>query len=178
MAQRLQERIYADARAGRRAARERAGRPHLVGGGAGARLPAGRARRALRAALGDVLVPRARDRARGVARPSRRSPLRLAERGRALARRRHRAGPQHRRRRRAARRDARAGRRARAARAADRARVQRHVRREGRARRAAALRHRALRSRGVAAATSTSRRCARSRPRRATRPGRGGCARS
>ena len=46
------------------------------------------------------------------------------------------------------------------------------------ARGAAALRHRALRSRRPGSSSSTSRRCARSRPRRATRPGRAGCARS
>ena len=108
-------------------------------------------RRALRPALGHILVPGARDGSRGMARPPRRSPLRLAERGRPLARRARRAGAEHRRRWRAARRDALPLRGAGSGRRADRAGVQRHVRREARARRAAALRHRALRSGGMAA---------------------------
>ena len=151
MSQRLSERIYPESAAARRGARERGRRPHLLAGGAGARVPAGRDRRALRAALGDVLVPAARDGAGGVARPPRRPALRLAERGDALARRDRRARAELRRRRRAARRPARACRRARADGAADRARLQRHVRPEGRAGRAAALRDRALRRAGVAA---------------------------
>ena len=56
--QRLRERVYPETRPRRRAAREPARRPDPRERGAGARVPAGRAGRALRAALGDVLVPR------------------------------------------------------------------------------------------------------------------------
>src|SRR5204862_3367043 len=71
----------------RRAARLAAGRPDSVAGGARARVPAGVVRGALRAAVGDVLVPHRGDRTARVAWSTRRPSLALAERGDALARR-------------------------------------------------------------------------------------------
>ena len=147
------------------------GRPHPAGGGRAARLPRRRAGRAVRAAVGDLLVPGRGDRPGGVGRRAGRPALGEPQRGDALDRRPPGAGPELEPGRRPDRRArARAGGRRRAARPARRAGLQRQVRRAS-----AARTRRSSRSCSTAAGspastagpgtcTTTSTSCAGSRP--------------